>query len=137
MRRCESAHLDLRETETSLFSFAVLEKEVDFLPVQSDVWHTKTEGGTSMGHGTASGRSTSGTVSGTEANNREQRRPTARDLVFNSYGTARTRTATGKDAYVDRNSMNIRRPLYSLRVDGKTLFTRGTIDKVFEYLARM
>ena len=46
----------LRETETSLFSFAVLEKEVDFLPVQSDVWHTKTEGGTSMGHSTASGR---------------------------------------------------------------------------------
>ena len=36
--------------------FAVLEKEVDFPPVQSDVWHTKTEGGTSMGHSTASGR---------------------------------------------------------------------------------
>lgn len=57
-----------------------------------------------------------------------------RKLIFNSYGVAATTTKSGKDARVIENSMNIRRKLYQLVVDGKTVFSRGTIGKVYEKL---
>lgn len=61
-----------------------------------------------------------------------------KELVFDEYGLyAVTTTASGKRAVVCRNETNIRKVLYSLVVDGKTVFSRGTIETVFRKLAEL
>ena len=54
-------------------------------------------------------------------------------LTFDG-GLAKTTTRSGKAALVQENERNINRPYYSLDIEGKTVFTRGTIGKVFQVL---
>lgn len=58
-------------------------------------------------------------------------------LEFNQLGIATTTTKTGKDAYVYENDVNINRKYYQLIVGGKTIFTRGSLNKVFEKLEQL
>lgn len=58
-------------------------------------------------------------------------------LQFDDNGIAVTETITGKIATIEQNNMNIYRPLYALRVDGKTVFTRGTISTVFNKINQL
>ena len=48
-----------------------------------------------------------------------------------------TVTASGKRATVFKNDRPSKTQYYQLLVDGKTVFNRGTIAKVYETLARM
>ena len=48
-----------------------------------------------------------------------------------------TTTKSGKTAFVYQNCTNIRRPLYSLKVDGKTIFARGSLNRVQQTLEQM
>lgn len=59
-------------------------------------------------------------------------------LVFeNGKHWTRTTTKSGRPATVYENDRNIRRPMYQLVIDGKTVFTRGTMAKVLEKLETM
>lgn len=59
-------------------------------------------------------------------------------IVFeNGKSYAKTETASGKAAIVYKNDTNIRRQLYQLTIDGKTVFTRGTMEKVIEKLLEL
>ena len=55
------------------------------------------------------------------------------DIIFKN-GTAKVKTASGSDAFIHKNDRNIRKPYYSLTIMGKTIFTRGSIEKVLEVL---
>ena len=69
-----------------------------------------------------------------QAMNREQEK----NLVFEAGKSyAPTTTASGKRAVVYKNDRNLHRQLYQLTVEGKTVFARGTIEKVFETLKAM
>ena len=59
------------------------------------------------------------------------------ELTFNSYGNAVTTTASGKKAEIYRNETNLVRQCYAMYVDGKRIFSRGSIQKVYETLRKM
>lgn len=48
---------------------------------------------------------------------------------------ANIQTASGKNAHIYINDTNINKPYFQLMVEGKTIFTRGSIDKVLKKLA--
>lgn len=51
------------------------------------------------------------------------------------YTTATTKT--GKSAVICQNCTNIKKPLYSLKVNGKPVFARGSLDRVQQALEQM
>lgn len=59
-----------------------------------------------------------------EENKMMKEREFIKTLQFDDNGIAVTETITGKRAIIERNNMNIYRPLYALRVDGKTVFNK-------------
>lgn len=50
---------------------------------------------------------------------------------------ANTKTASGKIAQIYKNDTNISNPYFQLIVDGKNIFSRGSINKVMEKLAEL
>ena len=72
-----------------------------------------------------------------EENKMMKEREFIKTLQFDDNGIAVTETITGKRAIIEQNNMNIYRPLYALRVDGKTVFTRGTISTVFNKINQL
>ncbi|RHS14922.1 hypothetical protein DWV84_14285 [Blautia sp. AF13-16] len=51
-----------------------------------------------------------------------------------SNGIAHTKTSTGKEALIIQNDTNINKPYFQLIIEGKTIFSRGSINKVLEKL---
>lgn len=58
-------------------------------------------------------------------------------LKFNEFGVAVTTTKSGKEAVVYQNDMNIMKVYFQLVVDGKTVFNRGSLNRVYEKLNEM
>lgn len=56
-----------------------------------------------------------------------------KEIIFKN-GTAKVKTTSGHDAFIHQNDRNIRKPYYSLTIMGKTIFTRGSLQKVLEAL---
>lgn len=58
-------------------------------------------------------------------------------LEFNEFGVAVTTTKSGKEAVVYQNDMNIMKVYFQLVVDGRTVFNRGSLEKVLQKLEQM
>ena len=53
-------------------------------------------------------------------------------LHFNDRGVAVTRTASGKKIWIRQNDRNANKPYFTVDLEDKHLFSRGSLGKVFE-----
>ena len=57
------------------------------------------------------------------------------DRVLEFIGSyCETETDSGKAAVIWDNEFNLKRPLYSMAIEDKIVFTRGTLETVLKYL---